>query len=530
MDAMASRPTAPADGGAAPAAIPGGPQDIASILDRAVRESPDAEALADPSRRYSYGELDAAVDRAAALLLKLGAARGLRVAGSAPNGCDIVIAFLATQRIGAVWVGLNRVLPAHEKARLAGHAGAAVLLADASTLAEMAALSGEPAPWAVCEMDAAGAWLKTAPEGFTRRAIDPHAVAAINYTSGTTGEPKGILHSQHSLLAPAAAITAFSLAGAPFRRGVILPLTITNVMVVGPLIAFLNGAACICATGAKPAELIDWIERERIEVFSAVPAVVYDLVHAEAPPRGLKALLSGGAPLPLATASLFHERYGFWATNTYGLTEAPTIVTETGARGEAPAGSSGLPLPHIALTIRDESGRPLPAGAVGEICLEAVADGPWARVYSPTLGYWRDEARSHALAATPWLRTGDVGRLDAEGWLFVEDRKSELILRGGSNVYPQEIARVIEADRRVAACAIVGVPDERLGERSFAFVQPASGIADEDRLIDDLREACRLALPSYKRPDFWGLLPVLPRNPAGKVMLPELRRMARTLL
>lgn len=512
-----------------PAPIPVGPTSIAAILDPAVAGAPDEEALVDGLRRYTYRQIDHAVDAAAALLTQAGAAPGTRIACSAPNGCNIVIAFLAVQRIGAIWVGVNGVLPAAEKARLLRHAGAAIFLGDAGACAGIEEARAElPDLGRVLVMDSDGRWLDAGRGGapFTRARVDPHAIAAINYTSGTTGEPKGVLHSQHGLLAPVASITAHGLAGAPLRRGVILPLSITNVMVVGPMLAFLNRTACVIGPGTRPADVLPWIDRERIEVFSSVPAIIHDLIHADRAPTSLKALLSGGAPLPLPVAARFARRFGFAITNTYGLTEAPTIVAESRGRADAPEGASGIALPHIRITIRDDAGDELPPGETGEICVQPVEEGAWRGVYARLLGYWRDAARTDAANAVPWLNTGDMGRLDADGWLYVTDRKSDMILRGGSNIYPQEIARVLEADRRVAACAIVGVPDDRLGERTAAFIQPAEGIAGDQALFDDLAGACRNALATYKCPDFWHALPVLPRNPGGKVVLAELRRIA----
>jgi acyl-CoA synthetase (AMP-forming)/AMP-acid ligase II len=233
----------------------------------------------------------------------------------------------------------------------------------------------------------------------------------------------------------------------------------------------------------------------------------------------------GGAPLPTPLASAFHERYGFAPINTYGLTEAPTIVTDT-CVGEAPEGSSGRVAPHLEVTIRDAEGHALSRGEVGEICLQPRAEGPWRDVYRLLLGYWGDAERNAGLGRHPCFATGDMGRFDADGWLFVVDRRSDLILRAGANIYPQEILRILERDPRVQACAVVGAPDERLGERTVAFVQPASPELGGERLLADLRQACRQELAKYKVPDAWVEVADFPRNAMGKIVLATLRRQA----
>jgi len=514
-----------------PPPLPFWTQDLASVIDRTVVQSPDREALSDSRRRYTYGQLDRAVDQAAARFAALGVAPGERIACCLPNGCDIVIAFLATQRLGAIWVGLNAVLPPAEKARLIAHSGALLLLADEGVLDQLEQHRGDlPSLRRHLLIDPAGEWLGEGPtaDAFRRPAIDPHAPAAINYTSGTTGQPKGVVHSQHTMLTPIAAATVEGIWGQGLRRGVVLPLTITNVMVLSPLLAFLYSAPIACGVSAKIEDLAPWGEAEGIEVMSAVPTMVYDLVGVERAPSSLKMIMCGGAPLPPSLARAFHARYGFAPTNSYGLTEAPTMVTDTG-RGAAPEGSSGRPAPHIEVKVRDAEGRPAPAGEVGDICLEARTEGPWKDVYRPLLSYWDDAERTRDLAKRPWFVTGDVGRLDDEGWLFVTDRRSDLILRGGANIFPQEIVRVLERHPHVQACAVVGVPDPRLGERTMAFVQPTDPSLGGEPLLTALREACRQELSKYKWPDSWVEVDHMPRNAMGKILLAPLRRRAADL-
>ena len=510
---------------------PVGPRDVASVLDKPVAEHPEREALADPHRRLTYAALERGVATAAALFTKLGIGPGDRVAASLPNVCDIVVAFLATLRLGGVWVGINAVLSPGEKRHILGHSGTKLLLVDSrgAWVAEELArelpdltrvlVIDDPAR----DGDWAGVFAASEAPAHPRPEIDPFAPAAIMYTSGTTGSPKGVVHSQHNMVT---LIAAASVAGSMHPdgvRGVVLPLTITNVLILGPLFALWNGRSCICGQSAKADLLIDWSVRERINTFSAVPTIVYDLLQSERDlPRELH-MGSGGAPLPMPIRDAFKARYGYLLDSSYGLTEAPTVVAETRGR-DAPAGASGVALPHLTVTIRDADGRVVPSGEVGEICVSAVSEGAWAHIYTPALGYWRDAEKTTALLRGGVMHTGDMGRLDDDGWLYIADRSSELILRGGSYIYPAEVERVLHEHTGVAACALVGKPDARLGMRTVAFVQPKQADADAGKIREELVALCRAELARYKTPDEWIFVAEFPRNAMGKILKPVLRQ------
>ena len=226
-------------------APPGGAPDVASLLDRPLRECPDALALADPVHRYSYAELEAQIVRWAGAFAARGIGPGKAVGASLPNGCAIVIAFMAVQRLGGIWVGLNTVLSAREKAFILGHSGSLIYLSGAAdqellaqTLIDLACVGVDPdsATW-LAEVAAS-----PAPPVI---AIDPFAPAVIMYTSGTTGQPKGVVHSQHNLVTVPAALTEAGTIRPGGDRGVVQPLTIPNVMVLGALMSFWNGKALI---------------------------------------------------------------------------------------------------------------------------------------------------------------------------------------------------------------------------------------------------------------------------------------------
>jgi acyl-CoA synthetase (AMP-forming)/AMP-acid ligase II len=516
---------------AARVAIPGPVQSVAALLEPPCRSAPDAEALVGRHARYSWAQLDREANRAAHALARLGVRRGERVAASLGNHVEIVVAFLGAMRLGAIWVGVSRVLAPPEKAHILADSGARVLLADREMAAQVGALRGrlpelihvvdtEPgAPdseWSA-RLAAAEA---TAPDV----EIDPFAPAAIAYTSGTTGLPKGAVHSQHNLLMPGAVARARGRSGPEITQGVCLPLTILNLMVLGPILAAQAGSRCVLMDRVDAPGIADWVRRERVSSFASAPATFHDLLtNPEIKPQDLASLTHagvGGAGCPDELKLLFRERIGHGLLEGYGLTEAPTAVCQTDPDGPLVAGSCGQALPHVRILIQDEQGRELAPGQVGEVCVAPRSGGPWAGVYALMLGYWNQPEASAAALGGGVLHTGDLGCLDAAGNLFIKDRKSELILRGGANVYPAEVERALHEDPRVAHCAVLGVSDRRLGERVVAAVQLEPGAS---ATAEQLQEHCRARLARYKVPERIEFVDAFPRNAMNKILKRELR-------
>ncbi len=502
-----------------------------------VTGDPDAEALVGRSGRYSYVDLDLAVDRAARGLTSLGVEAGDRVAACLPNDVQIVIALLATMRLGAIWVGINRALAGPEKAYLLRDSGAAILLALADTAEQIANqpdLDSLRQVVVVSPNDPGCEWetIQSAADAVRcpEVEIDPHAPAAIAYTSGTTGYPKGAVHSQHNLLLPGAVSAATGRYAPELRQGCVLPLTILNLMVLSPITAFQIGSCCVAMDRIDPEGLAQWVKSERVGTFAGVPTILHDLLtHPNVKPDDLESLVSpmvGGAECPEEFRVLYRERYGREVGIGYGMTEAPTAVTSAGggspgtAAGAAPKpGLCGTALPQVAIEIRDETDRVLEPDEVGEICVAPATSGDWSGIYTPMLGYWnRPEATVEALRGGVY-HTGDLGCMEADGTLYIRGRRNELILRGGANVYPAEVERVIGEDPRVAAVAVLGIDDSRLGERVVAAVEPEPG---EHPSIEELEACCRGQLAAYKVPDEIIIVESLPRNAMSKVIKRDL--------
>lgn len=504
------------------------PLSIGRVLEDALSTVPDSEAVVGRSARLTYRQLDVAADRAAAALLQRGIGPGDRVAASLPNDVDIVVAFHAAMRIGAIWVGVNRNLAPAEKAYILDDGGAAVLLCDGEVGEQVGALREQPSALRDVVVVEPGdlalgraAWAVEVGDvdlGPLREAVDPLGPAALAYTSGTTGRPKGVIHSQHNLLVPGAVLVATRGYGTELRKGDCLPLTILNMLVLTTLLTAQARGRCIVMDRLDAAGIAAWIRDEEVTTWNGVPAMLSSLNADESvSPDDLASLdevWTGGDSCPLTIRARFEQKFGLRLVSTYGLTEAPTVVSIDDRQPRARAGESGRHLPHLEVTIRDADDRELPLGEAGEVCVAGTDEGPWAGLYTPMLGYHGHDEATRSALRNGRLHTGDIGSLDADGFLTLHARRSAVIIRGGANVYPAEVERVILELPGVAACTVFGVPDERLGERVAAALEIDRGTAVS---VADVIDACAAQLARYKVPEQVAIVDQLPRNAMGKV-------------
>jgi acyl-CoA synthetase (AMP-forming)/AMP-acid ligase II len=482
------------------------PASVVAVFDRALANGPDREALVTRTQRLSYAQLDALANRAAHALRALGLRPGDRVAASLPNEVDVVVAFHGAMRLGAIWVGVNRALAPPEKSYMLEDSGASLFLVDepvAVTGVRQVALE----EWRAAVAAAPG----NGPVGV---AIDPFAPAGIAYTSGTTGHPKGAVHSQHNLVLPGRMLVESRGYGPDLRKGDCLPLTILNMIVLTTLLVAQAEGCCIVMDRLDAEGVAAWVRDERVTTWNGPPALLHSLATDDAVTgadlTSLDEVWTGGADCPEVVRQMFEAKFGHTVLATYGLTEAPTVVSIDPRGGPHVDGSSGRPLPHLAVRIADATSD----GDTGEICVRAADDR-----YRPMLGYWDRPEATAAVLHDGELRTGDLGFLDGDGNLHVRDRKSLVIIRGGANVYPAEVERVLQAAPGVAACAVVGVPDERLGERVVAAIQPEPGAPTD---AEALRAHCEADLARYKVPERFVFVDAFPRNSMGKIVRRDL--------
>ena len=522
--------------------LPEGPNNVCDIVPECARKYAERTALVDRTRSMTFDAVNAESSAAMAYLSSLGVRPGDRVAACAANGCDLTIAFFATQRLGAIWVGINRNTATNEKRYFLEDAGVKVFLGDEDAANSVAGIKNsvndleavisfgdsEPtSPWRTSLTAFRGAHVEQVE-------IDPWAPAAISYASGTTGYPKGAVHSQHSIaLAAWVAARNSGRVDPDVVRATALPMTILNLMILGPVCAFATGAKHVCIDKLEARNVADWISREKINTLSLVPTIIQDLLTSPDIPNGalssLSWLVGGAAMVPEALPGLYRERFGRNMITGYGLTECPTGVAMTNDETPESQGAIGKPHFHLEVGILDDEMSSVPVGEAGEICLRAKRDGPWKNVFTGALGYWCKPDATEALHRGGWLHTGDIGRYDKSGHLFILDRRSDLIVRGGANIYPAEVERVIRMHPGVRDVAVVGIPDPRLGETVAAIVE-AQGIEDVAELESELLALCQSELARYKHPVVWSFSDTLARNNMGKVLKQTVRsELLRTL-
>jgi long-chain acyl-CoA synthetase len=511
------------------------PPTTAALLRRAVGRAPDAIALIDGRRAMTYGEFDAEVTAAARALTSLGVRSGDRVAASLGNRAEIVVLFFAVMRIGAVWVGVNKALAPPEKEFILRDAGVKTAFVDASLMSKFGALKSGPGGLeTVVGIDSEVGiewWDKFASDNgepefdTTYQDRDPFQPALIAYTSGTTGHPKGAVHSEHNLILPGASLSRGEEFGCGTRIGVCLPLTIANMIIMGPLITFQTEACCVLIDSMRPRDIAAAVADRSIESMTLVPTTLFDLVQdTEIRPESLRSLSkiqTGGASWSADLIERFTAKFGTRPVGTYGLTEVPTCVALEPRHLPVGRGASGRPNTHLRVVICDGTGHEVPPGEVGEICIGAALRGPWEGVYRLMLNYWNRTSETSAALQHGLLHTGDVGSVDDAGDLYVHGRLTEVIHRGGANVAPAEVEVVLSEHAAVRGSAVIGVPDERLGEIVVAVIELAASVSDEE-----LYEHCAARLAHYKRPVKFVRVSSLPRNSMGKVLKNEVRRLA----
>jgi malonyl-CoA/methylmalonyl-CoA synthetase len=358
--------------------------DFLDVLDAAR----SGAALEDTTRSVDYASLDFEVSAVAAALRARGVRLGDRVVVSLPNSVTSVVAFLACAALGAIWVGVNPAASVEERARQCEIVSPRLVI-DADALATP---SGDRA-----ELPARA---------------DLDAPCAIAFSSGTTGPPKALVHSRATVSLAASALASTTL-HRDDRVGVTLPCSIHNVMIVGPLTSLIAGATTVLLDGFSASAVAAQCRARRLTMVRAlVPATVYDLVHDDGINADSLSMLreagTGAAGLAESLKTAFEAKFGVRMSGSYGLSEAPAAVCSEDTSGPRRPGSSGVPLPHVSISIRDGDGMPLPTGESGQVWVGPATDGPWAGQYRGLLGHWVDGQLIPAAPGAGRFGTGET--------------------------------------------------------------------------------------------------------------------------
>ena len=491
---------------------------IAALLRSAADRHPDTTALVVGEDRYSWAELDRAVDAFAAGCLRRGIRAGERVALLLGNSYEFVVAYLGTVRAGLVAVPLNPAYTAPEVALMLRDCGARLLLVQEAT-ARVGSAAADALPG--CELvDVSFAW-----EGLLDRdavlaetETSPESLALLLFTAGTSGRPKGAMLTHGALRANVEDLLSLTDPPAVADDDVVLlvlPLFHVYGLNTALALSVAAGATIVLTDRFDPAESLALIARHRVTTVAGVPGMYR--AWCAVPGVGeamatVRLLSSGAAPLPVRTYEQFAELTGLRIYEGYGMTETAPVVSTTLVSGAPKPGSVGRPLPGVEVRLVEE-------GVDGA---EDVDDGDpgevWIRGRSVFAGYWPDGAGGPD--ADGWFHSGDVAYADEDGDLHLVDRRREVILVNGFNVYPREIEQVIDDVPGVGEVAVVGVPDDVTGEAVVALVVPKVGATVAP---DVVLAHCAQRLARFKCPSIVRVVPELPHSATGKIAKGRLR-------
>jgi fatty-acyl-CoA synthase len=489
---------------------------LSAAVDYYARISPDRLALIYGRERISYAALAGRLQAAAGLLAARGIAKGDIVALLMKNSAAFIELSLAASHIGAVMLPINFRLAAEEVGYVLEHAGAKLLFVDEELLASAGGFAAKVSVDTRAQSDsrllAQGA--QPATHG---AALVSGDLYRLMYTSGTTDRPKGVILSYENYYWKCLDHIISLGLSASDRLLVVGPLYHVGAFDLPGLALLLTGGTLCVLREFEPDAALELIQNERLTGAWMAPVMLNRLLAVPGRERfdlsSFRWSIGGGERTPEERirefSSLFrHGRY----IDAYGLTESCSGDTLMEAGMEiAKIGSTGRAVPHVGIQIRDDAGRVLAPGEAGEICL----CGP-----KITKGYWRDPQKTAASFFGDWFRTGDIGHLDQDGFLFLTDRKKDMIISGGENIASSEVERVIYRLAQVSEAAVVGLPDAQWGERVVAVVVLKAGA---QLTPEELQRHCREHLAGFKVPRQLFLRESLPRNPSGKVLKRVLR-------
>jgi long-chain acyl-CoA synthetase len=502
---------------------------LASLLTESAGRTPQAAAIRLGEVELSYAELDERSARLAALLRERGVGQGDRVGVMLPNVPEFPVAYYGVLRAGGVVVPMNVLLKRREIAFYLEDSGAKLLLAwhgFAEEAAAGAAAAGadpievEPATFAALLADQASAvgypgntGITHSGAGVVETAADDTAV--ILYTSGTTGKPKGaeLTHANLARNAEVSSRTTCEIGAGDVVLGA-LPLFHSFGQTVAMNASLRVGACLTLVPKFDPGEALATMQRDRVTHFYGVPTMFGALLHhpgrEQLDTSALRTCITGGASMPVEVLRGFEDAFGAKVMEGYGLSETSPVACSNHPDRERKAGSIGTPIEGVEMRVVDEDGKEVPQGEVGEIVI---------RGHNVMKGYWqRPDATAEAMRGG-WFHSGDMARVDEDGYFYIVDRKKDLIIRGGYNVYPREVEEVLYEHPKIREAAVVGVPHDEWGEEVGAAVVLQEG---EQLAPEEVGAYVKERIAAYKYPRVVWFLDELPKGPTGKILKREI--------
>ena len=495
---------------------------LASLTDYNLETYGEYEATVYDGRAYTNRELFEAGRRLANALTGLGVKPGERVAVMLPNCPEVGISYGGILRLGGVVVPVLFLLATEELQHILADSEAQAIITSPEFVAKAleAANDCDPAPRVIVTGGASEGALSfdellagaSSDAALVER--EPTDAALFMYTSGTTGRPKGVVLTHGNMLHQAEAVHEISELDRTAMALAVMPLAHAGGL-VGWVTGTKNGARSVLMRWFDPEAFCRNVQEYGVVVTTLVPTMAALLLNHPAIEdydlSTLEQVAFGASPAPLELIRAFESKTGAKVRMVYGLTEAAPIVTADRISSERREGSCGFAIPGVEVAIMDPDDKELPAGELGEICVR----GP-----NVMAGYHNLPEETARTIRDGWLHTGDIGRLDEDGYLFVVDRLKDLIIRGGLNVYPRDVEEVLVQHPGVAEAAVVGIPDPTYGEEVEAFAVRRIGT---DASEDEVLAYCREHLAKFKTPRRLTFLPDLPKNQVGKVLKRVLR-------
>ncbi|MGB2102915.1 MAG: class I adenylate-forming enzyme family protein [Porticoccaceae bacterium] len=486
----------------------------------------DKTALVLPDRQLSFNELDALTNRCANALVNLGVKPGDRVTLYSGNCWEWVVSYYGALKMGAVINPINVMLTPTEVEFVANDCGAAVVIAShekalsienvkaKSQVKELIAFGDQALPSGILSFNE---MLADSSDDFTIGDIDTDSLSTIGYTSGTTGFPKGACLSHRSILLNVAMTALMHQRSQQDTVVTALPCphVYGNVVMSG---AIQNGMTLVLHPAFEEKTIMQSIQDHGATLFEGVPTMyMFMLNHPDFDNYDLSTLRCctvGGQTMPKPKMEEVEQRFGCPLIELWGMTELGGLGTTFAANGPVKHGSIGVALPYIDARIAhtDDASVTMPVGEVGELMIKG---GIVMQGY-----YGNDQATKDTIEADGWLHTGDLASMDNDGCVFIVDRKKDMILTAGFNVYPAEIERVVAGHPDVALVAVGSIPDEAKGELAKAYIVPKTGVSPDG---DSIIAYCREHLAAYKVPRAVQFVDDLPKTSTGKVMRRELK-------